>query len=49
MMRPVRMVYKPGKGYQLVHKCLKCGSERTNRIAEYSIQPDEINELLKLL
>jgi hypothetical protein len=48
MMKPVRLVYKPGKGYQIIHKCLKCGSERKNRIAEYSIQPDEIEELLKL-
>ena len=48
IMKPVRLVYKPGKGYQLIHKCLKCGSEGTNRIAEYSIQPDEIDELLKL-
>ncbi|HEY94738.1 MAG TPA: RNHCP domain-containing protein [Dehalococcoidia bacterium] len=49
MMKPVRLVCKPGKGYQLIHKCLTCGRERTNRIAEYSIQPDEIEELLKLL
>ena len=48
MMKPVQLVYKAGKGYQLVHRCLKCESERTNRIAEYSIQPDEINALLKL-
>jgi DNA-directed RNA polymerase subunit RPC12/RpoP len=48
MMKPVRLIYKPGKGYQIKHKCLRCGSEKTNRIAESSIQPDEINELLKL-
>ncbi|MFC1947096.1 RNHCP domain-containing protein [Chloroflexota bacterium] len=48
MMKPVRLMYNPGKGYQLVHSCIKCGNERTNRIAEYSIQPDCMEELLKL-
>ena len=49
MMKPVQLVYKTGKGYQIIHKCLRCRSESTNRIAEYSIQPDEIGELLNLL
>lgn len=48
MMMPVRLVYKTGKGYQIMHKCLRCGIEKTNRIAEYSVQSDEIEELLKL-
>jgi len=47
-MRPVGLIYKSGKGFQLVHRCLKCGEEKVNRVAEFSIQPDDIEELLKL-
>ncbi len=49
LMKPVRLAYKSGKGYQIVHRCIKCGEEKTNRIAEFSIQPDDINELIKLV
>jgi DNA-directed RNA polymerase subunit RPC12/RpoP len=48
LMRPVGLIYKSGKGFQLVHRCLKCGEEKVNRVAEFSIQPDDIEELLKL-
>ena len=48
LMKPVRLVYKSGKGYQVVHKCLKCGGESVNRTAENSVQPDILDELLKL-
>ena len=26
-MRPLGLRYKSGKGFQLVHRCLKCGEE----------------------
>ena len=48
LMKPVGLIYKSGKGFQLVHRCLKCGEEKVNRVAESSIQPDEIVELLRL-
>ena len=48
LMRPVGLIYKSGKGFQLVHRCLKCGEEKVNRVAELSVQPDDMEELLKL-
>jgi hypothetical protein len=30
-----------GKGWQIVHKCLKCGTERVNKIAERDVQSDD--------
>ncbi len=48
LMKPVGLVFHPGKGFQIVHRCLKCGKEKTNKIAELSVQPDEVEELLRL-
>ena len=47
-MKPVRLNYKAGKGFQIVHQCLGCGVERVNRIAENTVQPDDMEAVAKL-
>ncbi|UCB43299.1 MAG: RNHCP domain-containing protein [Dehalococcoidales bacterium] len=48
LMRPMGLRYKSGKGFQITHRCLRCGEERVNRLTENSIQPDDIEEIIKL-
>ena len=48
LMRPVGLRYKSGKGFQIVHKCLLCGEEKVNKVTENSVQPDDIEEIIKL-
>jgi DNA-directed RNA polymerase subunit RPC12/RpoP len=48
LMEPAGLRYKPGKGYQIVHRCLKCGVEQVNRVAENTVQPDWIDVLINL-
>jgi len=48
LMKPIGLRYKSGKGLQIVHKCLQCAEERVNKIAENTVQPDDIEELVKL-
>ena len=40
--------YKSGKGFQIVHRCVQCGVKRVNRVAENTIQLDDIEELVSL-
>ena len=49
LMKPVGLKYKSGKGFQIVHRCLRCGEERVNKIAGGTVQPDDIEEIVKLL
>jgi len=49
LMKPVKLKYKSGKGFQIIHKCLRCGEGSLNRIAEDTVQPDNIGELTKLV
>lgn len=42
LMRPVDLVYKRKKGYQLVHECMRCGAVRVNKVAVDTIQPDDL-------
>lgn len=42
LMQPVGLRWHSQKGYQLVHRCLRCREMRVNRIAEESLQPDDI-------
>jgi hypothetical protein len=41
LMKPVGIRYKPGKGYQIIHRCLKCGVEKVNKAVVDTIQPDD--------
>jgi len=49
LMKPVGIRHKSGKGYQVVHRCLQCGERRVNRVAENTIQPDDIGAIIRLL
>ena len=49
LMKPVGVRYKPGKGYQIFHRCLKCGAERANKAAVNTTQPDDIEALARIM
>jgi DNA-directed RNA polymerase subunit RPC12/RpoP len=49
LMKPVGLIYKSGKGYQIVHRCLVCGIEKVNKISAGSSQPDDIDVLVGLV
>jgi len=49
LMEPVRVIHHSKKGWQIVHRCLKCGAERVNRIAENTDAPDNFNLILDLM
>ena len=43
LMAPVGWAYKPGKaGWQIVHRCLRCGGESRCRVAAEGAQPDDL-------
>ena len=48
LMEAQGVEYKSGKGFQIVHGCIRCGVKRVNRVAENTIQPDDIEELVSL-
>ena len=45
LMEPIDLIYNTKKGYQIVHKCQKCGQIQKNRIADNCNQPDNIMKL----
>jgi DNA-directed RNA polymerase subunit RPC12/RpoP len=47
-MVPTEVFFNSKKGYQIVHKCQKCGTTRKNKIAENTDMPDDLNVVLKL-
>jgi DNA-directed RNA polymerase subunit RPC12/RpoP len=49
LMQPVGFIYHSKKGYQIRHRCVKCGTERINRIAENTLQPDDLDVTLGLM
>jgi hypothetical protein len=48
LMIPTGLTYKSGKGYQIIHRCLVCGVEKVNKVSTDTIQPDDIETLVKL-
>lgn len=48
LMAPVALREKSGKGLQVVHRCLECGHESVNRVAERTVQEDDIWRILEL-
>jgi hypothetical protein len=40
---------RPKKGWQIVHRCEGCGVTKVNRVAEDTVQPDEIDALVALV
>lgn len=49
LMEPIGLQYNSQKGFQIIHECIRCGQRKVNRVAERTVQPDDINEILKLL
>ncbi|KPK71021.1 hypothetical protein AMJ87_07875 [candidate division WOR_3 bacterium SM23_60] len=49
LMKPVGLQYSTKKGFQIIHECLECGSRTVNKVAEFTAQPDDTDELIKLL
>lgn len=47
-MRPVGLTELRGKGLAVVHRCVRCGLRRANRIARDTEQPDDLDALLAL-
>ena len=48
LMKPVVIQYKSEKQIRIVHRCLRCGAEKVNKTAEYPVQPDDIDEIIRL-
>lgn len=48
LMKPIGIIYHSKKGYQIRHKCVKCGSEKTNKIAANTVMPDDFRRILEL-
>jgi hypothetical protein len=49
LMRPVGIAYRRNKGYQIIHQCSRCGVQNRNKVACDTIQPDNIDEIIKLM
>ena len=49
LMKPVGVRYNGKKGWQIVHRCLKCGMVKVNLIAMDTAQPDDQNLIRKLM
>lgn len=49
LMQPVAVHHHSKKGYQILHKCLKCGFARFNIIVENGSQPDNFDRILQLM
>ncbi len=48
LMAPEGLRRKSGKGWQIVFRCLRCGTVRVNKISENTEQPDDMRTLVKL-
>ena len=48
LMASISLKAHSKKGYQILHKCLKCGTIRLNIIAENTVQSDDIDKIKKL-
>ncbi|WP_067933718.1 RNHCP domain-containing protein [Alicyclobacillus kakegawensis] len=50
LMQPVAVTYHSKKGYQLIHRCLRCGVQRPNRaLLDDGNQPDSLEAILALM
>lgn len=48
VMRAVALTYRRKKGWQIVHRCQRCGTLGVNRVAEDTAQPDDIRAVARL-
>lgn len=49
LMEPIGITYNSNKGFQIIHRCRKCGFERNNVINEDTKQPDSIKAITDLM
>lgn len=49
LMEPRKIIYNSKKGYQIIHKCKKCGIEKANIICDDLTQPDNYDLILKIM
>jgi hypothetical protein len=47
-MAPVGLTLHRHKGWQVVHRCVRCGTARANKVAVDTDQPDDIGALTRL-
>lgn len=48
VMEPIGLRQRTGKGWQVIHRCLRCGAVRPNRVAAGTVQPDDPDALARL-
>lgn len=48
-IRPADVRYNSKKGWQIVHRCEKCGAEKVNRAATETVMPDDLDEIIKIM
>lgn len=48
-MRPERMEHRSGKGLVIIHRCVRCGFARANRLALDTAQEDDIGAVSDLM
>lgn len=48
LMEPVGYKFNSKKGYQIVHRCQKCGKVMLNKVATACRQPDDLDRILRL-
>ncbi len=48
MMKPVGLTFKKKKGWQIMHQCTKCKMLSVNKVAQDTVQADDINQLAML-
>jgi hypothetical protein len=47
-MKPLALVRKR-KGFQILHICVSCGKLQPNKLATDTVQPDDLQPILKLI
>lgn len=48
VMKAFGMRFHTKKGWQIVHRCTKCGVEKLNKIVEGNLQPDDWSKIVEL-
>lgn len=46
IMKPIGLDYSAKKGYQIIHQCLNCKKTQKNKVAQDTIQEDNIIQLM---
>ena len=48
LMLAAGLVYSGSKGWQIVHRCERCGARGLNRVSEGTAQPDDVRAVARL-